>query len=59
MIDKTQRKIRFACARWAAEQDAFALKRNRRAVDSDHCGALGALLFAQSQSVWRCNFAQL
>jgi hypothetical protein len=36
LVDQAQCKIRFARARWASEQNAFAPKRNRRAVDSDH-----------------------
>ena len=36
LVDQAQRKIRFARPRWAAEQDALAPKRNRRAMDSDH-----------------------
>ena len=36
LVDQAQRKIRFTRARRPPEQDSFAPKRNRRAVDSDH-----------------------
>jgi hypothetical protein len=36
LVDQAQRKIRLARSRWAPEQNSFAPKRNRRAVDSDH-----------------------
>jgi hypothetical protein len=36
LIDQAKCKIRFTGPRWAPEQNSFAPKRNRRAVDSDH-----------------------
>jgi hypothetical protein len=46
LVDQAQRKIRFTHAGWAAEQNAFSPKRNRRAVHSDH-----AALYLLSPSV--------